>query len=1750
MSKAKPTTAKKETKKATKKSAEKPAKKAAKKSTDQVRWDAQLAAGGMVAVNAKVADVEVTEQVVARRYTGAPLGARVVVRLSADRLGPAEDLAMEFLGLQPDGESKPIALQSRRALGFASWALITHPENAKDALALVKRIKAAARKAKSKPGHAMDSFVEMSDELNRSVRHFLPPFWEEVARIYKDLGNTTYAGRAIGKALEAERVHALDVDPHRRRDAVLEFTLSGCLSGKALSEYTRDLANQFKPAEAFETLADLLVRRTMGGMPPMATAAKDLAKFATAAGKDADAEVDAFLQAVITSPAMARASMQFWKSVTKNVARLVAADSTFGMWLLAHTDPQSSYTGDSPVWAWLDLLEQWQVLPLLTLPASKLPEDVEIPGGRAGWIGRLACVETSPNPRIFELIALTADVIRDEGVAIPLKRNGYYGGILDVDVLEMMLEMNLPIADIHDHRNLDFQGWLRAEIDHQRRNSQLTHLIADERFGPLVYSQLATLVTFTGSVRSRHSYGRTVADQRSFEEAAANHDAVRELWWRFLDDHLKHLETGGLLDAEESLNMLAKCAGPTTGQQFPELGKRLAQVDLIAILQRTLAAGVLDEYGWPELDAFDDDQRLPAISQRRATATEAGFPYVTAIINGKVESFGPSGHQTLGEFQLGKDQRLEKIVRVGDDVAIGLVDTSTGYEYKIAWLSEGGTGKKTNQYFYGLDIEIMMPYAGGVFYGSRVLQAGDDTLPHSQHWFSDGQRFWVQKDRYRPWNEFDDDEAATEQHAAQSLGLQEIDPLTGRAIRDSVPPWFEENMPAGAVINWGMSHLLPVPDSWTQSPLGIANGMLGFRIVRHRDHRYESRSIDGRSIILQNPATAEEGITFATAIIDKPASGSYWFVSNRDALVDADSGMKIANLSGNNTRYREGQPMALPTLFYHYFKVRCEKSSAKLRKISVAETKKLFEAGTVEHEALKVKEDPNHPDANRTACLAAVEKLLPKAPARLLKGVARIARIASVEKISLDKLTRKVMGVPEDGATPNQGVTDKAATAKQTDQPATGVGSVTHETAALGMQELNIPFEPKRMPKVYHSYYRDEIDPRQLVEVTQFFRGGEAPKLSKGDGWYFGLLDDAAAAAWKAFWNNAHRGADDGVPVPKRLRGPWQDALRFVADSGVLDLPGKLTVHVATAPEEADWKKLSKAGKAPTDERPVAIVEGNTKHVLFKVSNYAEEKVVALSYAESGTPKPPKSYAIEQTLPLRKLWGGDAVRRFLAAVAEVETLPLVSPEKLTTAAEQLGISPIQVALGWMADFRSVRYGQEKLTKELREHYGWKVNEIKAAVTAADADPVPLSVLANGCRRDCLGALRKNVDLAFRYMVDAWQQTRKASVQLPAELISSMQSLRGGYQKVDVKLLGELLAEPSSSPVLMPRQLHFAYTSRHNHQVLGGSMTPPLSFGLDAVLPILPAAIALLNYSLPNGDPARKLLPGLIDAVREYLANPQVALPMGCSRTERYQANQATDVEGTLEKFSNMVAKCQQTAEGFYTFDSGLVVGAVMPPAADLWFRPAKLLTEKDDAALHTAAALTFDWETDGTQHLGFADFVRAMRSDSMTNLREINSVTEMSVGAWEQDPRVSAAATVAEVIKKMKVSEDAATLYLQLLALHDCTNVRIKAWNNWTTARLQKATTELVDAKHVVAAKRSRAGRDVFLPGGWEPLKLPNLPIETWKLPMFGYENTDRLRGGYATLIVCPRPVGKQFQLAWQRVIDGDAPQYEDAMPG
>ena len=88
------------------------------------------------------------------------------------------------------------------------------------------------------------------------------------------------------------------------------------------------------------------------------------------------------------------------------------------------------------------------------------------------------------------------------------------------------------------------------------------------------------------------------------------------------------------------------------------------------------------------------------------------------------------------------------------------------------------------------------------------------------------------------------------------------------------------------------------------------------------------------------------------------------------------------------------------------------------------------------------------------------------------------------------------------------------------------------------------------------------------------------------------------------------------------------------------------------------------------------------------------------------------------------------------------------------------------------------------------------------------------------------------------------------------------------------------------------------------------------------------------------------------------------------------------------------------------------------------------------------------------------------------------------------------------------------------------------------------AAAELVDAKLALGAKRARAGRDHFLPGPWLDRKSPDLPMERWKVPLYGgVEEKGAVR--FPLDAIAPlAPFHELFERAWARVKTGDAPKF------
>lgn len=289
------------------------------------------------------------------------------------------------------------------------------------------------------------------------------------------------------------------------------------------------------------------------------------------------------------------------------------------------------------------------------------------------------------------------------------------------------------------------------------------------------------------------------------------------------------------------------------------------------------------------------------------------------------------------------------------------------------------------------------------------------------------------------------------------------------------------------------------------------------------------------------------------------------------------------------------------------------------------------------------------------------------------------------------------------------------------------------------------------------------------------------------------------------------------------------------------------------------------------------------------------------------------------------------------------------------------------------------------------------------------------------------------------------------------------------------------------------------------------------------------AVAWLADRLPVGDPLLAQVPAVVAAVRKRLENPDLWFDAGGwwvgTPKEKKAARAFFDALGGE-------AVVAQTDE-----DSGdptrwvrrsgpLAASRGSDDDLQLYYRPAALDPHSREIVnrYHAASA-----DEDGEADEGLLAW-DLLRSDDFVALVERIAHSPLPAGAWEQDPRASAPDVVAAVAKAKKLSSDAATLYLQTLALLDPNKKRICEVNGWTPKVYGAAVAELVDAKLVLEAKRSRAGREHFLPGGWaEPRFGP--PHEEWKRPLYGWKDDDYALGRPYLLA----PHATLFARAWDR---------------
>ncbi|MFF9573019.1 DNA-binding protein [Streptomyces sp. NPDC014685] len=931
--------------------------------------DELLAAGAVLPPGTGVAG-ERAVKLTARTYRHPGLEGRTVVRLVPGELGTAEDLAAGFLGLELDGEPEVVGLGLRQSLGFPQWILVHHPEDGHHALAVVPELERAARQAKARPKAAADSYHRMAGQLAASVPHFLPTFYEQAGRVFLGVDNPAYAGQMFNRARKAETEHGLTVDEDRLDAVCLEFALAGALQAKALSTYAKELADRVPPDEALRRFVRLCVRRTAGGLPPSGTMATDLRRLTKAVGRDAEAAEQAYLAELLELPATMGAAASWWKAHRAALMALAGRKPAVRGTLL-NVMPRGD-DGQLPA-LWLEILEKTGATAGLgdgEGPGRQRPVD-----GTVGWFRRfLAMRETlrrdQPRlPRLYTLTERVAGRLRAEVTASS-------GGLQvhrDLDLLDLLLSLKVPVAAPGPRAELPLEGWGRGE-----GQRDLLAVAADARFRP-AFRHAAELLSHQGGrdavLKLTQSPGgrpmladwvRDVARRTVDAGLPQFPDSVERLWW--LPGEALALAPGAVREA--------------TG------------TDRAGALARTLRGGLFDELGWPAWE--EAVAELTAGKDRGELVVADAWPYLIAA--------GPTQARVLGAEGtiLTHDLRIPAgVVNRWNTPGFHYVDGELlvhwsspqglrGYWHTAAdgpQLLEGDTRHGwTVRWNHSRSPTLPLP-SGGRATGAGVLHRGDTTVPGDRPVISDGTSYWVRlaDDDGDSWHKYD---PATGEYG-------------GRAMPGFLPDAVRDAPEGGSsyVDGW----LLPAFTDET-GPVGVpVGGLLGWRVVRLPDGSLRGEDLAGRSVTVpgapDGPGTPARALTLPGD--DRPrglvAHNTTVLLLDPDGVVTAE-----ARPGEGYDTYTAGTALLPPLRYWHCLRPRDPEGSAALRRVDRDTAAALLKAAAAagEHEGLRT----------------VVRELLPRIThSALVAGVAGVVRYAAKQQASLDKVAAGLAAAQGDG---------------------------------------------------------------------------------------------------------------------------------------------------------------------------------------------------------------------------------------------------------------------------------------------------------------------------------------------------------------------------------------------------------------------------------------------------------------------------------------------------------------------------------------------------------------------------------------------------------------------------------------------------------------------------------------------------------------------------------------------------------------
>ncbi|MFF0203340.1 hypothetical protein [Streptomyces sp. NPDC005017] len=1610
-----------------------------------------------------------------RAYTHTALGDRRVVRLVPGTLGEAEDLALEFLGLARDPEAPEVGQVRREALGFPAWALVNDPANGHHALALVKDVERLARQAKSRPGAAKESFEALGARLGRAVPHFLPTFYEQAARIFLQHDNTTYASAFFGKAREAERVHALAVDEDRQRAVFLEFAFAGALTVKALKEHVRDLARRLDPAAAWAQYRQLTVERCAAGMPPYASLPQDARSLIKAAGLSRVTEECSLVADLIASPAAVRAPASFWNTYRATLAALTERQPSTRTRLLEITPSGLGRTVQDDDF-WLALLAETGADRLLTGEDGEAAESVDA----VEWLGRWARHRkhggtfSACSEATLALVERMAPRLREDGRAVDLFTGRWHAGA-DLDLLDLCAAQGIALSVPDPHTSVHL-GLDRWLRENRPGRRDLKAAAADPRLRRLLYDAI-------GALGGNRASPEVLA-------ALAAHPVLGGILREWLTDAAgQFTRAKGLPGARAALDRL-RAFRAVAYQVNADAVARVAGHEIAPLLGRTLRAGVMDELGWPALDEalrlLGDEPRSD--DQRNQLSVTEAWPALIVSRGNKAFVVGPE--KVLLEHDLRLPVQPDRWSRpqfryTDGNLLVMWQHDGKQFGYWSARPSDvfplGGERLGYGQHV-GLP-SIPLP-GGGRATGGRALHSGDTVLPPSRPVIGDGTSLWRQG------------------RQGQQQVWMEYDPATGTHGRASLPAFLASGLSEKASLHHAVCEVLPLQPGLEQSPFGTDGTVLG-RWVRTGNDGDETLKTagapDGRTVTTRGT----HAIPLGNLRLPGGAEPVAALLGGHVALFAADDTSEDGllgqvTLGDRGSDFAGGTRYVPPIPFWHALRPRDERASAVLRALGDERAAELLRAAAAALEECR---------ALLATADAATRGALPSADGFVRRAVATTLPEVTDERllIGISCLVRSALRLTEAAAALAAPPVQHAPVKRRTEgmfadySPEHGddrtLNQATSGIAHLrgGWGNLNRWTVLRQVRAVNHVLSGHPAEGMPLP-------AGQGRPAPLGDGW---TSDELTVPAIGTIWTSllgalrplAYRAASPAVPDDER------EALLLLFEAlaeGPLAGAGE-TVRVIVLAEPAE--KQQRVGQVLRRDGRTVVVLG-----CQRIDNARGQVTwLALDHDPTGTFGAIARFTLEEETRHSSVFPADGLAAVARLVRDKGAAPW-RPEAVDALASATrgGLGPLQATV-LLAARPHDRDSDALALMGLKPRQMDQANGMLGSLSATDrtellgallpADPAEL--WTTGPDTDAVGRV--------------WAERLGTVVRLPED--------------VSADLAG--LPCTAAAAVLNPGRTPWISRTTVLRPDKDGNLVPEDPKALPGRGDLVTAVTSLtsLAYALPYGHPLRAALPEALAALRRRLADPELLLDVDVEWTQ-----QGSPTAAEIRKAHGLPATGGGDPHGLTRVGEAIVLRPWHRDSETTLVRPAGL-TGPDDAVLALLDGLAGPLRGAGLRAL------RTILDDDLARALAAGTDPEGPAG-YAQNPMVASPALVAEVSSVHGLGEDAAALYLQLLALPDPTDRNCARWTGWRPARLKKARAELAATALVVEAKRARAGRTLFLPCGWRDLKGAALPVETWKEGL--YPVHDRLR----TVPILPVP--ELFARAWERVRSGDAPAYEE----